>query len=207
MKDYPSIPRATGTTFREIPGAMIFDKLDGSNLRSQWSKKQGWYKHGKRTGLIDDSNPHLTIAPALFMETLAEPLTKLAVDNRWKELIVFYEFWGAKSIAGLHYEGDPKFLTVFDAVPEKRGFLGPRDFLKIFEDKVPTPKYLGTHNFTRGFVERVRQGEFEGVTFEGVVAKAGAKHDIVRGKAKTQAWIDRVIEVHGEEAAKRILES
>lgn len=186
---------------------MIFDKLDGSNLRSQWNRKKGWYKHGKRNGLIDDSNPHLTAAPELFMATLAEPLERIARDNRWQELIVFYEFWGAKSIAGLHYEGDPKFLTVFDAVPEKRGFLGPREFRDTFEGKVPTAAYLGTHNFTRGFVDLVRAGELPGVTFEGVVAKAGTRHDIVRGKAKTQAWIDRVIEIHGLEGAQRILES
>lgn len=143
----------------------------------------------------------------LFMKTLAEPLEKLAVDNKWKELLVFYEFWGEKSIAGLHFENDPKFLTVFDAVPNKQGFMGPKEFLQTFSDKVLIPKFFGIHNFTRGLVDRVRSGEFEGPTFEGIVAKAGTKHDIVRGKAKTQRWIDRVIEIHGTEKSKQIIES
>lgn len=207
MKDYPSIPRSSGQTFQEIPNAHIFDKLDGSNMRSEWNRKQGWYKHGKRNGLIDASNPHLVQVPKLFEERLAEPLAKLARDNRWQGLLVFYEFWGTNSIAGLHYEQDEKFLTVFDAVPEKRGFLGPQEFRRLFEDVVPTARFLGTHNFTRGFVDRVRSGAFDGPTFEGVVAKAGTRHDIVRGKAKTQRWIDRVIEIHGAEAAKRIIDS
>lgn len=209
MKDYPSIPRSSGQTFQEIPNALIFDKLDGSNMRSEWSRKQGWYKHGKRNGLIDDSNPHLVIVPELFMQRLAEPLARIAHDNRWQSLIVYYEFWGTKSVAGQHFD-EPlthKFLTVFDAVPDKKGFLGPVDFRRLFEDNVSCARYLGTYNFTRGFVDRVRTGEFEGPTFEGVVAKAGSGHKIVRGKAKTQKWIDRVIEIHGAEAAKRLIES
>jgi hypothetical protein len=32
VKDYPSIPRSTGQSFREFE-ADIFDQLDGSNLR------------------------------------------------------------------------------------------------------------------------------------------------------------------------------
>lgn len=207
MKDYPSIPRSNGQSFEEIPGAYIFDKLDGSSMRSEWNKKQGWYKHGKRHGLIDDSNPHLVQVPALFERTFAEPLAKLARDSRWQTLIVFYEFWGEKSIAGLHYESDPKKLTLFDAVPDKKGFMAPGDFRVSFEDVVQCATFLGIHNFTRGFVDRVRTSEFHGFTFEGVVAKAGSKHKIVRGKAKSQCWVDRVQEVHGLEVAKKILES
>ncbi len=206
MKEYPQIPASTGTQFREIPGAWIFDKLDGSNMRSEWSKKRGWYKHGKRSGLVDDSNPHLAKAPELFMATLAEPLAKIAKDNRWQSLVVFYEFWGKKSIAGLHYDGDEKFLTLFDAAADKRGILIPQDFRKYFEGKVSTPSCLGNENWTRGYVERVYRGEIEGITFEGVVAKVGTRHDIVRAKAKTKAWIDKVHEVYGA-SAERIINS
>ncbi len=102
---------------------------------------------------------------------------------------------------------DEKFLTVFDAVPEKRGFLSPTEFRRTFEDDVPTARYLGIHNFTRGFVERVRLGDLQGMTFEGIVAKSGERHKILRAKAKTQKWIDRVIAIHGEAAAQKIIES
>ncbi len=207
MKEYPSIPNANGTSFREILQAYIMDKLDGSSMRSEYSKKKGWYKHGKRHGLIDNSNPHLVQVPELFMEQLSEPLTKIAVDNKWEGLIVFYEFWGAKSIAGLHFEDDKKFLTLFDAAPHKHGILLPKDFLNVFAETVPCAPFLGIRNFTRGFVEEVRSGVFPGISFEGVVAKGGAKHNNLYGKAKTQKWLDKVLEIHGKEKGQKLITS
>jgi hypothetical protein len=200
MKSYPSIPRRVQEFTAEV-----FDKLDGSNMRSEWAKK-GWFKHGRRNGLLDESNEHLVVVEDMFMARLAEPLERIAVDNKWQHLVVFYEFWGNKSLAGQHEKGDPKFLTVFDAAPNKKGLLGPEEFRRIFEDKVPTARYLGRFDWTDGFVERVRKGEVEGVTFEGVVGKAGTRHDIVRAKAKTQQWLDAVRARYGEKA-KYIIES
>ena len=201
MKDYPSIPGSRGNAFREIKNCYVFNKIDGSSMRSEWSKKSGWYKHGKRKGLIDDSNPHLVTVPALFMETLADQLTRIAKDNHWKHLVVFYEFWGAQSFAGLHEEDDPKFLTVFDIAADKKGILGPKEFRRRIEGNVETPKCIEICNWTRGYVDRVRKGQVE-CAFEGVVGKAGSGH-----KAKTQAWVDKVLEIHGAEAGQKIVNS
>jgi len=77
----------------------------------------------------------------------------------------------------------------------------------LFEDRVETARFLNQVTWTRGYIEQVRLGEVEGITFEGVVAKAGTGHSIVRAKAKTQAWVDRVIALHGEVAGRRIVES
>jgi len=200
MLIYPSIPAATGQKFREIPDAQIFDKLDGSSLQAEWSRKRGWYKHGRREGLLDHQNPQLLEAPTLFDAQLAEPLARLARALGFQQLVVFYEFWGAQSVAGVHVAADPKFLTVFDAAWDKRGIMPPSDFRRAFEDMVPTAKYLGTTNWTRGYVERVRRGEIAGVTFEGVVAKFGDRQGIIRAKAKTQAWIDKIRAIHGSKA-------
>ena len=201
MKDYPSIPYSgIGQKFREIPNAVVTDKADGSSCRSEYGKKQGWYKHGKRNGLLDDSNPHLVVVPELFMNTLAEPLERIARDNKWQAMVAFYEFWGVKSFAGQHEMGDPKFLSLFDVSVDKKGFLSPQEFLKVFEGKVLTTAYLGTFNWTHGFVQRVFNGELQGVTFEGVVGKAGERHGIVRAKAKTRAWIERVRALYGNRA-------
>jgi hypothetical protein len=208
MKDYPSIPASTGNKFREMDSCYVFDKLDGSSMRSEWSKKRGWYKHGKRKGLIDHSNPHLLEVPELFERTLAEDLARLARDNHWQHMVVFYEFWGDQSVAGLHFEGDPKRLTLFDAAVDKKGILPPREFLKRFDNYVPTATFLGRYHWSRDFVQRVRRGEVEGVTFEGVVGKAAdGPHRIVRSKAKTQAWIDKVLEIHGKDAGEKLVNS
>jgi hypothetical protein len=204
MKDYPSIPQSIGQKFVEIPNAYVFDKLDGSSMRSEWAKGRGWYKHGKRQGLVDDSNPFLAQVPVLFDEFLYDSLERIAVNRKWKHLIVFYEFWGDKSFAGRHYENDEYHLTVFDAAADKKGIMGPEDFRFTFEGQVETPACLGRFNWTRGFVQRVHDGEIEGITFEGVVGKLGTRHDIVRAKAKTKAWLDKVKALYGAQADRII---
>jgi hypothetical protein len=207
MKEYPSIPRAVGMAFREIPGAWVDDKLDGSSMRSEMTVKKGWSLHGRRQGLLDGQSPELLCVPELFMSTMAESLSKIARDKGWKKLVAFYEFWGDKSFAGQHVKDDPKRLSLFDVAVDNRGFLEPRDFHKTFDDHVLTAAHLGVWNWTRGFVERVRQGDVPGITFEGVVAKAGTRDGMVRAKAKTQAWIDKVLAVHGKVKGPTLVES
>lgn len=207
MKQYPSIGRSTGQTFHEFT-AYVFDKLDGSNLRFEWNRKQGWYKAGRRHGLLDDSNTALLKAPAIFAAKMAEPLAKIARDERWESVVVFAELWGPNSLAGYHDTTDEMKLTLFDVNPFKKGILGPSEFRKLFEGVVETPNFLGIHKWTRGFVEQVWKGEVPGVTFEGVVGKAKeGKHDLVMYKAKTQAWVERVKSRHTPETAEKIINS
>lgn len=67
MKTYPSIPRSTGQSFQEYD-AYVFDKLDGSNLRFEWSRKKGWVKYGTRRRLFDTTDPVFGEAITLFHE-------------------------------------------------------------------------------------------------------------------------------------------
>ena len=46
-----------------------------------------------------------------------------------------------------------------------------------------------------------------GVSFEGVVGKAGDGHRVVMAKAKTQAWVDAILARHGEEEGWRLVNS
>lgn len=207
MKHYPEIPRSTGTGFREFD-AYVFDKLDGSNLRWEWSRKQGWYKHGTLTRLFDASDEIFGVALDIFESELAEPLERVARDSRWERVVVFTEFSGSGSFAGLHVPTDMKQLDVIDVAPHRQGILGPKEFLAVVEAaKVPHAQLLGRQRWTRGYVERVWNGDVEGVTFEGVVGKAGTRHELVMAKAKTKAWVDRVIARYGEEAGRKIVES
>lgn len=206
VKHYPSISRSVGQDFQEFD-AHCFDKCDGSNLRFEFNRKRGWYKFGTRTRLFDQSDQIFGESINLFRRVLAEPLERIVHEQRWQHLIVFTEFGGEKSFAGLHEPGDPKNLTLFDAAAEKKGLIGPVDFRKLFEDKVATPKYLGHAKWTRGFVERVRNGLLEGVTFEGVVGKGGSRHELIMAKAKTQAWVDKVFSRYTTEEADKIVNS
>lgn len=205
MKPYPSISRSTGQDFREFE-AYVFDKLDGSNLRVEWSRKQGWCKFGTRNRLFDQSDEVFGEAIPLFRNTLADGVEKVVRDQRWDRVTIFMEFWGRESFAGQHVPEDPKFLTLFDVNPYKQGILGPKQFIDLFEH-LDIPRTLGRVKWTRGFVERVRQGAVDGITLEGVVGKAGTRHDLVMAKAKTQAWIDKVLARYGLEEGGKILSS
>jgi hypothetical protein len=216
MNQYPPIPGATGTVFREFD-AHLFDKLDGVNLRWAWRAGSGWSKQGTRTRLFDASDPDFGPAIGLFRERLAEPLARIATKARWQSLLVFTEYCGPHSFVGLTPPGDPMDLAVFDAAPDGGDLLGPSDFRRAFEDRVLTPAYLGSARWTRGLVERIRRGDLEGITFEGVVGKAEAttsdrragrdRFGLILAKAKTTAWIEKVRSLHDPETARRILES
>jgi hypothetical protein len=212
MIDYPSVPRAVGNAFREIPNAYVFDKLDGTSARSEWNRKRGWYKHGLRHTRNDVSNPLSFFAeiPKLFEARLAEPLAKILHDERWMKATVYYEYWGKQSLAGFHVVDDPKFVTLFDVLDTNGDFLSPPDFYNMFgvRPDLPTARFLGRVNWTRGYVDQVRRGEIEGITSEGVVAKGwDRKNNVIRAKAKTQAWIERVIAKHGEGEGHKLVES
>lgn len=202
MKDYPSIPR----TFTALQSVYVFDKLDGSNLRCEWSKKQGWYKFGKRTGLLDHTNPLLLPAPQVFRETIADDVEKVLRDQRVQSAVLFCEWWGPLSFAGNHEPGDAMRMTPIDVALDKKGILGPRDFLKLF-GHLPIATYLGQFNWSYEFLERVKRNELPGVTFEGVVGKVGERHKLIMRKAKTQQWIDKVRAKYNEAAAERLINS
>lgn len=204
MKSYPSISRSVGTSFREFD-AYVFDKVDGSNLRWEWDKKKGWGKFGTRTRLFDLTDPVFGCAIPLFLEgPLAKGLEAVFRSQRWERAIAFTEFWGARSFAGQHESEDEKFLTLFDVAPHKKGILGPVEYLGLFSH-LPIARFLGRQRWTRGFVERVRASEIEGVTDEGVVGKTGSGHELIMAKAKTQSWIDRVVARYGVEASEKII--
>lgn len=187
--------------------AYVFDKIDGSNLRFEWSKKRGWHKFGTRKRLFDETDPVFGQAILAFMEALAEPVVEVAVKQRWDRLIVFCEGAGDRSFAGHHAPGDPMRVYLIDAAPYKQGILPPKKYLDLFGHIESQAAYLGRHRWNAGFVQAVRRGKVEGVSFEGVVGKALVKKKIVMSKAKTQAWIDRVMEGFGKAAGKAIVES
>ena len=197
MKSYPSIPKFS---FGDIK-LHTFDKLDGSNLRFEWTKKKGWYKFGTRRRLFDESDGQFGIAIPMFFESLSEPLEKIIVDNRWDRVVVFAEFWGPNSFAGFH-ENEAKQLTVFDVAIFRKGILSPKDFLNLFGEFGPT--YLGYLNWTSSLIEKIRLNELDGITFEGVVGKCLQNKKIIMYKIKTQQWVDKVKEKFHKDAEKII---
>lgn len=211
MREYPHILASTGQKFKEMKDAYVFDKLDGSLIRVEWSKKAGWYKFGSKTQLLDKSNLILGPAIDLFMNKYSESLTKLATDNKWQSLFAFCETFGLDSFAGTHPNGINN-IVLFDLAADKKGIIGPKRFLKLTEG-IETPKFFGVYNWTREFVTLIKccyktpgynsNLEISGLiepTFEGVVGKSGDGHKLTMAKAKTQQWIDKVRNVFKDKA-------
>jgi hypothetical protein len=189
MKQYPSIPG-----WKKFPlgtKVIAFDKLDGSNIRFEWSKKRGWYKFGTKTQMLDESHPVFGQAISLFMNKYAEPLVKICVDEFGVKdrVVAFCEFLGPNSFAGTHVESDVKDVVLLDVDIFKKGFIPPRQFIKIF-DELHLPKIIHDGNFNHEFIEQVRNNEF-GLT-EGVVVKSTEKIRIPVTKVKTIDWLTRL---------------
>lgn len=146
MEQYPTIQhRSQVKTKGEVFYA--FDKLDGSNVRVEWTKKNGFHKFGRRKALLDNSNEFLP----LILSKYAEGLEEVFLKQRWPLVTVFFEFFGPTSFAGNHVH-EPHDVVLLDVRPFKKGILPPREFLKLFND-MDIPKLLHKGPMSQEFIE------------------------------------------------------
>jgi hypothetical protein len=194
MYQYPSI---LGPNKAPHLPCIAFEKVDGSNLRWEWSRKRGWGKFGARHRLFDATDPDFGQAIPIFISKYAEGIEKALRDDKKhrnaESAVAFTEFFGQKSFAGQHQAGDPKDLVLFDVQVHKRGLLGPREFLDLFGKlDVANVVYEGALNAS--FVQDVRDGKFPNrhSANEGVVCKGGHGHELWMRKVKTATYIARL---------------
>ncbi len=200
MKKYPSI---VGQAVGSID-MTVFDKLDGSNIRAEWSMKRGFYKFGTRNRMIDQTDTHLGKAVLLVKEKYGPALTEIfkAKAKRapmfQRGVVCFFEFFGPRSFAGQHAKDDRHDVVLFDISPNKAGILPPKDFLKLTKGlHIPDVLYKG--RIGKEFIDSVRNSTLEGMTFEGVVCKAANPNRRVTShplmfKVKSNAWIEKLRE-------------
>ena len=186
MKSYPSIDRK----FVFDRTLVVFDKLDGSNIRAEWNHKRGFYKFGTRTRLLDESDPMLGGAKPLILDTVGEELGRCFKNNRWERAVAFFEYWGEKSFAGTHDPDDTHCVTLIDVAPYLQGMLSPHKFINIFSG-FDTPRVLHVGELSADLIDRVKDGSLEGMTYEGVVCKY--EHPKLKSsemfKIKSRAWL------------------
>lgn len=190
MKEYPTINRVV-----QSKPIYAFDKLDGSNIRAEWTRKRGFYKFGKRNGLLDDSNPILKKSPDLIMGLYGSALNALFLDKRLDDALVFFEFHGTNSFAGSHDPNDNHTVTLFDISVYKKGILTPNIFLDwVKEADVPCASLLYQGIANQDFIRQVKTGTLPGMTFEGVVCKGGCVSPglPLMFKVKSDAWIEKL---------------
>ena len=185
VKTYPSIPKQI------IAGqpAYVFDKLDGSNIRIEWSKKNGFHKFGTRKRLLDPNEDILGTAYQLIEQF--DTLPSIFLKNQWQNVTAYFELHGENSFAGNHDPQDDHRLTLIDVNVYKRGFVPPKEFAKLFAD-VDSARLLYHGNVNQPFVDEVRNGELQGMTFEGVVCKYLHKKLHKMFKVKSRAWLERL---------------
>lgn len=181
MKSYPSITKQiTGTN------VIAFDKLDGSNIRAEWSKKRGFYKFGTRTKMLNKHHPHFGEAIPLILEK-QEQLVEIFLKQSWEKVVVFFEYYGDNSFAGAH-EDEHHVVTLIDVNVHKRGMIEPNKFIELFS-KVGIPKVLFNGVVTNEFITNVRNGTLEGMTFEGVICKFVNNGKQQMFKIKNVGWL------------------
>jgi len=197
MKLYPTIQGPNKAP--RLPG-IAFEKYDGSNMRFEWSRKRGWYKFGTRKTMIDENDNQWGKAVMLFKANFSEELTKLLKTEkafRGAEMATaFCEYYGPHSFAGWHDSSDLEQmnLTLFDVNIHKKGFVLPREFIKLFGHmKIPKMVYEGA--FSEEFIKDIKNGkyvgELEGVVFKGVNQKTKSEqHGLWMAKCKTRWWME-----------------
>ena len=185
MKSYPSI------NGKIVPETKVwtFDKIDGSNIRAEWSDKQGFYKFGSRHLLIDETHQMLGESISLVREK-EEQLSSIFSKKNWKRVVAFFEYHGEGSFAGSH-EDEEHEVTLIDVNVYKRGMLEPELFVDLFTD-VGRATLLHTGVLDEDFVTSVKQGTLKYMSFEGVVCKYVRKNHVRMFKIKNRAWIDKL---------------
>ena len=196
MKTYPSIQFSAGLHQAQMQEMhfYVFDKLDGSNLRAEWTRKNGFSKFGTRRRLLDDSDPILGSGVKLILDKYGDDLSRIFREQRWNQATAYFEFYGPQSFVGQHAPDDEHTVTLIDVNVHKKGLVMPNSFVKLFRD-VELPNIVHQGPIDEDFIMRVIDGEIEGVTFEGVVAKASPLNKTpspVMFKIKTREWLDRL---------------
>lgn len=170
MKQYHSIEY-----YKDYIGLHIiaFNKIDGSNLRFEYSQKRGFYKFGTRNMMIDEKSEPFGFAIKLFLDKYQEGLTKIFKSKDYRDIqsfVCYAELHGPKSEFGQHDFINDKFdITLFDVDRYKKGFVEPKKFVEDFQHLgIPTIYYIG--NLTKEFINVVKKSNFfemdEGERFE-----------------------------------------
>lgn len=202
MKHYPKIEYYNKGLINSP--VIAFDKLDGSNLRFEWSRKRGFYKYGTRKVMIDTKDEQFGKAIPLFLDKYAEDLERV-FTNRYRKVenfVVFAEYVGPNSFAGYHEPNDQMDIILFDVNQYKKGFISPYEFLDNFGHlDIPTIVYEG--KFTQELIDNVRKNTFN--LKEGIIAKGETETKkegkiIWQAKVKTIEWLKKVKSKLGEKA-------
>lgn len=191
---------------------IAFDKLDGSNLRFEWSPKRGFYKFGSRNVMIDQSNEQFGFAIDIFKQKYEAALTDTFKSKDYRNTLsftCFAELIGTKSAFGQHEFVDDTFdVVLFDVFAYKKGFIPPKQFVKDFEN-LGIPRIVYDGNLNQEFVAQVKSNQFdlqEGVICKGVIRNRKGNDNLYYCKIKTNDWFERLRSRHPKQFEEEMLQ-
>lgn len=198
MRVYPSIE---GPSKAPHKPCYCFTKYDGSSVRFEWSSKRGWYKFGTRHCMIDHTDPIFGPAVPLFLQKYGDDLEKVFKTEKAfrgvRSFIVFGEYFGEKSFAGMHFPDEQKWdVVLFDVNPHKQGILGPKEFLDAF-GHLKVAECLGVFQMGEELIQNVRKERLDCESKypvkteipEGVICKGlDGRHKLWMAKIKTERY-------------------
>lgn len=194
MKQYPTVEK----TIMNLP-VWVWDKLDGSNIRVEWTRKNGLAKFGSRHQLIDSS--HVLGEAIELINVHAKTLDAVFRKMRLQKATCFFEFLGNSSFAGNHFEEEHE-VVLLDVFIYKLGCMQSNDFFKTFNGLIPIPSLLH-HGYVRTDLENeIRTGILDSMTFEGVVCKGVMKKNMGfprMFKIKSDAWLEKLKNYCGDD--------
>jgi hypothetical protein len=190
MKQYPSISAEISNI-----SCYVFNKLDGSNIRAEWTSKNGFYKFGTRHRLLGEDEPVIGKAISIIKSKYSN-LTQILKQSRTQRAICFFEFWGPNSAFGQHDKNEEQTVTLIDVDFYKKGILPPKEFLDMFAE-IDHASLLYHGSINCEFIESIRNGTLPGIGNEGVVCKGPFDRKLgspIMFKIKRNDWYERLKE-------------
>lgn len=213
MKHYDSFDniKYDGTLLGEEIWAS--NKLDGQNFCAKYSPKlKEFTMFGSKTQNVDETSEQFGKAVLYFKQNLSEKIKNVIIENSKKggvftgveEITVFLEWYGENSFAGVHSETDELKLCLIDVFLKKKGYIEPKIFYKIFENKgIELPEIIYRGKLTKEFINSIINNDWTNLKClyptvkEGVVCK---RSTLMKGqrlpkvKVKTNWWLNKLKE-------------
>ncbi len=145
---------------------------------------------GTRRCMFNYNTPLYNQAIDLFhnseiSSTIVE-LTNEYHKRKVERITTFVEFFGPSSFAGTHDFNEQKELKLLDVFVFKKGFIAPKDFVKLFNQYQWAAEVVYTGNMNTQFIQDVRNGKYP--VYEGVICKGGDWN----AKIKTIEYLERL---------------
>ena len=223
MKHYDSIPRIQDDGTLKGDRVWGYNKLDGQNFVAAYNcKKKTWGPFGSRTVTVDENSEQFGVVVKWFKnshypKTLSHIVQassgKKQLFNGIEEVTFIFEWYGEKSFAGKHEEGDEMHLALIDVFLKKKGYIEPEEYEMFFRCAVEMPKLIYIGTLDTEIIAKIQNNDWtqEGCEFpdvkEGVVFK---RSTLMKGqrrpsvKVKTKWWLEKLHSMYTEEECKKL---